>query len=396
MTTKDPIALVGEINASMEAMKKDNAAVMAALKEATEKTGQEAKEAVKAADDLAKKLQAQSASIVELEQKLADNVHKGKADVQTLGQLLIKSDAFKQFANGTAGRARIEANTITGQTGSSPPTNSDTLVPAQRLPGIIPGAYRALRVRDILPQGVTTSNAVEYTRELAFTNSAVEVAEGDNKPQSSLTFELVSAPVRTIAHWLKLSKQVLDDAPALESYVDTRLRYGVDLRYDSQLLNGNGSGQNISGITDSGNYTAFTPETGENALDSINRAIYAVYGSDYAPTGLIMNPSDWGAIERIKVGTSDVRYVVGNPTGQIGPTLWGLPVVVTNAMTAGSFVCAAFDIAYGVWNRMGTVVEMYEQDDTNVQKNLVTVRAEMRGTLATYVPLASRSGLLTI
>jgi HK97 family phage major capsid protein len=129
--------------------------------------------------------------------------------------MVIKSEGFKQYAQGNSSKFRIEANTITGQTGTSPPTNSDTLVPAQRLPGIIPGAFRALRVADVIPQGTTTSNAVEYTRELAFTNAAVEVAEGDNKPQSSLTFELVSAPVRTIAHWLKVSKQVLDDAPAL-------------------------------------------------------------------------------------------------------------------------------------------------------------------------------------
>ena len=392
----DPIKLVEGINASIETMKADNAAIMAKLKEANEATGSDAKAAVAKAEELALKIQGQANQILDLEQKLGEQVVASKAAPETLGRMLIQSDAFKSFASGRTQKARIEANTITGQTGSSPPTNSDTLVPAQRLPGIIPGAFRALRVRDVLPQGTTTSNAVEYTRELAFTNAAVEVAEGDNKPQSTLTFELVSAPVRTIAHWLKLSKQVLDDAPALESYVDTRLRYGVDLRYDSQLLNGNGTGQNISGIRDSGNFTAFTPETGENALDSLNRAIYAVYAQDYAPTAIIMNPADWGAIERIKVGTSDVRYVVGNPTGQVGPTIWGLPVVVTNAMTAGSFVCGAMDIAYQVWNRMGTVVEMFEQDDDNVTKNLVTVRAEMRGTLATYRAASVQSGLLTL
>jgi HK97 family phage major capsid protein len=205
-----------------------------------------------------------------------------------------------------------------------------------------------------------------------------------------VTFELASAPVRTIAHWLKLSTQVLDDAPALASYIDTRLRYGVELRIDQQLLNGNGTGQNISGMTDSGNFTAFTPTPGETALDSINRAIYAVYAADYAPTAMIMNPADWGAIERIK--GNDEHYIIGNPQGTIGRVLWGLPVVVSNTMTSGKFLLGAMPIAYQVWNRQGTVVEMYAQDEDNVQRNLVTVRAESRLALAVYRPISVQYG----
>jgi HK97 family phage major capsid protein len=392
-TEKDPVALVSQINATMEQMKKDHTAVMAELKTSAETAGTDAKAAIAKADELATKIAAASTSIVEMEQKLADKVRADKAPVETLGQMVIKSEAFKQYAKGNLSKMRIEANTITGQSGS-PAANSDVLVPAQRLAGIIPGAFRSLRLRDLIPQGTTTSNAVEYTKELLFTNNAAETAEGAQKPESVLTFELASAPVATIAHFLKVSKQVLEDATALQSYIDTRLRYGVELRYDNQILNGNGSGQNISGVLDSGNYTAFTPETGDNQLDSINRAIEQVITADYAPTGIILSPADWHAIERLKVGTSDDRYIVGDPTGVMGPMLWGLPVVVTNNLASGKLVVAAFDIAYQVWNRSGTVVEIFEQDDTNVQKNLLTVRAEARGTLATYRAASSVYGNL--
>jgi HK97 family phage major capsid protein len=366
------------------------------LQEAGKETGEKAKAAISKADELAQKIAGVSASIVEMEQKLADNVKKGTAAPSSLGQMVIKSDAFKQFAAGNTNKFRIEANTITGQDSASPPANSDVLVPSQRLAGIIPGAFRSLRVQDVLPVGTTSSNIVEYTRELAFTNNAAETAEGATKPESVLTFELVSAPVRTIAHFLKVSKQVLDDAVALQSYIDTRLRYGVELRYDAQLLNGNGTGQNISGITDSGNFTAFTPATGDNALDSINRAIELVALADYQATAIMLNPADWHAIERLKVGTSDDRYIIGNPAGMMGAMLWGLPVVVSNNMTSGKLLVGAFDISHQVWNRSSTVVEMFEQDDTNVQKNLLTVRAEKRGTLATYRPASVYYGNLTL
>jgi HK97 family phage major capsid protein len=345
--------------------------------------GTESKSAVEKAEKVAQELKSMGERLLEIEQKQAENVKRGIEMPKTLGQSFVESNEFKSFLTGQTSKARVELkNTITGQSGS-PASNSDTIVAPQRQVGIIPGAFRSLRVRDVLPQGVTNSNMVEYTRELAFTNGAAETAEGATKPEASLTFELAEAPVKTIAHWLKLSKQVMDDAPALASYVDTRLRYGVDLRIDQQLLNGNGSGQNIGGMTKSGNFTAFTPASGDTRIDSINKAIYSVIGADYAPTAIILNPADWGAIERTKTTTGE--YVFGTPQS-LAPTLWGLPVVATNTMTAGKFMVGAMDIAYQVWNRQGVTVEMSESDDTNFQKNLITVRAEARLALAIYRP----------
>jgi HK97 family phage major capsid protein len=371
---------------SVEAKHKEIEAVLT-------KSGAESKGAIETAEKAVAEIKSLADRVLEIEQKTAEAVKRGVEAPKTLGAMLIETDSFKHFAQGLTTKARIELkNTITGQAGS-PVENSNILVPSDRLPGIIPGAFRALRVRDVLPQGTTSSNLVEYTRELAFTNDAAETAENASKPESDITFELASAPVRTIAHWLKLSKQVMDDAPALASYVDTRLRYGVEQRIDAQLLNGNGTGQNISGMTDSGNFTAFTPESGDNAIDSINRAIYAVIGADYAPTAIMMNPKDWGAIERTKINDS---YVFGSPGLAVGPVLWGLPVVVTNSMTEGKFMVGAMDVAYQVWNRQGTIVEMSESDDTNFQKNLVTVRAESRLALAVYRPASVQYGDLTL
>ncbi len=378
-----------QLNQVVEAIEKKQAEIDSMLKSA----GAESKSAVEAAEKAAKELKAMGDRLLEIEQKQAEGIKKGYEMPKSLGDSFATSEEFKAFAEGRTSKARLEIkNTITGQSGS-PATNSDTIVAPQRQVGIVSGAFRTLRIRDIMPSGTTSSNLVEYTRELAFTNSAAETAEGATKPEAALTFELVSAPVKTIAHWLKLSKQVMDDAPALASYVDTRLRYGVDLRIDQQLLNGNGSGQNIGGLAKVGNHTAFTPASGDNAIDSINRAIYAVAAADYNATAIILNPADWGAIERTK--TQDDAYVFGAPQ-KLAPTLWGLPVVATNTMTAGKFMVGAFDMAAQVWNRQGTVVEMSEADDTNFQKNLVTVRAEARLALAIYRPASIQYGSLTV
>ncbi len=378
-----------QLNQVVEAIEKKQSEIDAMLKSA----GAESKSAVEAAEKAAKELKAMGDRLLEIEQKQAEGIKKGYEMPKSLGESFATSEEFKAFAEGRTSKARLEIkNTITGQSGS-PAANSDTIVAPQRQVGIVAGAFRTLRIRDVMPSGTTSSNLVEYTRELAFTNNAAEAAEAATKAESALTFELVSAPVKTIAHWLKLSKQVMDDAPALASYVDTRLRYGVDLRIDQQLLNGNGSGQNIGGLAKAGNHTAFTPSSGDNAIDSINRAIYAVAAADYNATAIILNPADWGAIERTK--TTDEAYVFGAPQ-RLAPTLWGLPVVATNTMTAGKFMVGAFDMAAQVWNRQGTTVEMSEADDTNFQKNLVTVRAEARLALAIYRPVSIQYGNLTV
>lgn len=395
MSNTDPVALIGDINAAVEGMKATNAQMNDSLTGLINQNSDDVKSAVAKGEALAEQMSGFSNQIIELEQKLGESVIKGKAPVESLGQMVIKSEGFKQFASGESQKMRVQANTITGQEGS-PPVNSDTLVGEQRVPGIISGAYRSLRLRDLLPQAVTASNAVTFVRETAFTNNAAETAEGAQKPESVLTFENVTVPIATIAHTIKVSKQVLDDAPMLAAYIDQRMRYGVELRYDAQLLNGNGTGQNISGILDSGNFTAFTPTSGENALDGINRAIQAAAVADYPATGIVLSPEDWHGIERIKRGTSDVQYVIGDPSGRMGPTLWGLPVVVTNQLAAGTFIVGAFDMAYMVWNRMGTVVEVFNQNEDDVEKNLLTVRAENRGALASMVPAAIQSGSLTV
>jgi len=393
MSTITPEQVVAEIKDGIESFKKANTEALAAVKTVAEASASESKEALNQAKAAVEKVSGIADRLLETEQKLVGQVMSGKAAPQSLGALVIASDAYKQFCTGATNRMRVEANTIIGQEGS-PPENSNTIVGPQRLAGIVPGAFRSLRVRDVLPSGVTASNMVEFTKELLFTNAAAETAEGVTKPEAVLTFELGQAPVRTIAHWIKASKQVLEDAPMLQSYIDTRMRYGVELRVDNQLLNGNGSGQNISGATNSANRTAFTPATGDTALDSINRAKYLVEAADYSATAIVMNPADWGKIERIK--GQDEHYVIGNPQSALGPVLWGLPVVVTNNMTAGQFLIGAFDIAYQVFNRSGTVVEMFEQDEANVQKNLLTIRAETRLTLASYRPPSVRYGALTV
>ena len=397
----DPVQLKQAFDEFKTAQASANEALKVMVAEQAKGTKESLADAVAKAEKSAKDVQICADKIVAIEQKLVANIMSGREAPKSFGQILVEDPAYKAFASGASNKCRItlkngfrpQMNTITGQSGS-PAANSDTLVATDRRPGVIPGAFRVLRVRDLIASGNTISNAVEFTRELLFTNNAAETAEGASKPESVLTFEVYSAPVVTIAHWLKISRQILNDAPALVAYIENRLRYGVELREETQIISGNGVGQNLIGMIVSPNFTAFTPTTGDTALDSLNRAIRALDAADYPANGVIMNPATWGAIERLK--DDNENYLVGSPFGAIVPTVWGKPVALTSSMTANKLLAAAFDIAFMYLTREETVVEMFEQDDTNVQQNLITVRAEKRGVLGGLRPASVLYGNITV
>lgn len=395
-------AAIKDVTAGVEDFKKKQADANAELKALAEAGEKVSAEALKKADEAAEQVAASAAALAEIEQQVAAYVAKnGSAPAdQSLGGLIVNSDDYKAFiggmmddrpANGQTFRTQVQANTITGQDGGSPAENSDVLVPADRRAGIVPGAFRKLRVLDMLTTIPTQSNAVEFTKENAWTNNAAETNEGEVKSESDLTFTQDNANVRTIAHTIKLSVQILSDAPALRAYVNRRMVHGVNQRLDTQLVAGDGTSPNLDGMLNTGNFTAFAPTASETAIDGLNRAKEALELADYAATGILMNPADWYAIERLK--TADLTYLVGDPFGQIIPRLWGLPIVTSKAITAGSFLMADFEIAYEHYSRSGIAVEFgYVNDD--FARNLITMRAERRDALATLNAVAARSGLL--
>jgi len=151
-----------------------------------------------------------------LERKLSAGAEEGLGQKQeTAGELLIKSDAFKEMQAGRSKYARIEMKAaIVNATGQNQP-----LVADMRVPGIIANPNRVLTIRDVLPVGRTGSNLVQFTRENVFTNSAgpqydaTSPASTENvtKPESGITFTLANAAVVTLAHFIPVSRQVLDD-----------------------------------------------------------------------------------------------------------------------------------------------------------------------------------------
>lgn len=307
------------------------------------------------------------------------------------GAQFTKSESYKAFQSGQTQKARIEVkNTLTG---------SDATVAPDRRPGIVPGASNILTIESLYAHIPTSSNAIEYTKEASFTNSAAEAAEGAAKAESALTWALVNMPVSTVAHWIKISRQLAMDNVALAAYVEARMRYGVQRKVETQLVAGDGVAPNISGFMDTGNFTAHGYLSG--ALGSvlpklvlIRKMIGDLEVAGYAPDAIVLNPADWATIEieLLTTAANSVRVAVDAN----GVTrLFGVPVVKSVGMAADSFAVGNFRQHGNIYDREGVVVQMSESDSDNFTKNLITLRAERRLALTSEVPAAVRAGDLT-
>ncbi|WP_386682994.1 phage major capsid protein [Loktanella sp. R86503] len=239
---------------------------------------------------------------------------------------------------------------------------------------------RRMMVRSLLQVIQTESGTVEYADQTTRNNNPSTVAEGGVKPESNYEWELKNIPTRVIAHWVKASVQILSDAPQIQGLIDSELRYGLVLAEEAQLLFGDGTGANLTGLVP--NAAAFADPlaaSDPDMIDMIGSAILQVGLADHAPDGIIIHPSDWWRMRMLK--DADGRYILGNPQSDVVPSLFGLPVIPTKAMPVDKFLVGSFSEAATLYDRWQPRVEVgYVNDDFT--RNLVTIRAEERIALA--------------
>lgn len=330
--------------------------------------------------------------IDELEQKGACR-GSDETDFRTLGERVSDSEEFKSLQADPrgVGKIKVKAN-ITSSTEDAD-GSAGVLIPQHRLSGIIAPPNRRMTVRDLLMVGKTSSNAITYTRETGFTNNAtVQAGEGEKKAQSDIKFDEQTVNVATLAHFIKVSRQVLDDAPQLASHINGRLMYGLQYVEEQQLLNGDGQNGNLKGIIPQA--TAFADKltlAKYTTIDQIRLAMLQAVLAEYPADGHVLNPVDWARIELTK--DDNGRHIIGNPQGVATPTLWGLPVVQTQSMGVGKFLTGAFGMGAQLFDRQESAVFVgFENDDFT--RNLLTILAEQRLALALYRPEAFIYGTL--
>lgn len=348
-------------------------------------------------DDLearSKEVQKLAGELTDLQQKLVDGVNQRGVDPNSVASVLIRNKAILDQAGAIQrSKGKFQFNDLNAR-------NIVTLVSlgsnAQFAANDLGRTVeRALTLLDWISFTPVTADLVPMLRESAYEIMADLVPEGQTKPESNLTFGVVDLKVGTIAHWIKISVQLISDMPTLAAYIEGRLAYGVRLKLEAKIVVGDGltsGARSFIGLIEADQFEVVTPEADDTAIDVINRAKYKAASTGLLPEAIILNPEDWGSIERIK-GT-DGHYIFGSPGAAVQPVLWGLPVILSAAMTLGKYWVGNLTLGVSAFIREDVAVELSTEDGDNFIKNLCTVRAEMRACCGVAIPDACAGGSL--
>lgn len=263
---------------------------------------------------------------------------------------------------------------------------------------------RPLRLRELCSSGRTGSDTVEYARVTGITNAAAPVAEATatagtsgDKPESGLATTKVVTPVRTIAHWVPITKRAMSDASQMLTLIDTFLLYGLEEVIDGQIITGDGTGENFDGIghisgTQSQAAVDITDDFRGSMLATLRQAKTKVRLIGRAvPGAYLMNPADVEVLDLFLDGNE--RYYFGGPggsfvtqAGSAGP-LWNLPIIESEVVPAGTAYVGDWSKAM-IWDREQASITMSDSHLGFFTRNMVAILAECRLAFGVLQPSA--------
>ncbi|MFC6998065.1 phage major capsid protein [Rufibacter roseus] len=265
-------------------------------------------------------------------------------------------------------------------------------------PGIINRQAYFNHVRDFLTVRPTTSPVIAYVRENGGEGSFTTVAEGALKPQVDYDLSYQTTNVKKIAGHIRISEEMIEDVPYITNYITTRGAEDLRLVEDAQILYGDGTGQNLRGITLDA--SAFARPAGmgtvanANNVDVIRAVMAQIRVGRYAASAVMLNPVDVAILEMAK--DTQGAYLYSNFTNENSiPRIWGLPIIVSDSVTAGSFLVGDFRNGAELFDRQALNVRFYDQDRDNAIRNMVTIVIEERLALANIRPASFVTGTFT-
>jgi HK97 family phage major capsid protein len=243
-------------------------------------------------------------------------------------------------------------------------------------------ATRPIQVIDLIPGATTNQNAVVYMNETTFTNNAAEVAEGGSYPEAALALTEVSSPVQKIAEFLPVTDEQMEDVMGIQAYVNNRLTFMLRQRLDGQILTGDGTSPNLSGILDRAGLQT-QAKGADPTPDAIHKAITKCRVTGRAtPNAVVLHSNDWQDIRLLR--TADGIYIWGSPS-ETGPAMiWGLPVVLSEALTEGTGLVGDFATYAQLSIRRNVSVLVSNSHSDFFVKGKQAIRADMRASLEVF------------
>lgn len=242
---------------------------------------------------------------------------------------------------------------------------------------IVPVPVRQIRLLDLVTVSTTDTDTIEWVKETTMTDAAAETAYGTAAPEAAYGYTKQSTTVKRIPHFVPATKGSLMDGGRLQSLLENRLLRGVRLRLEAQVLSGDGTGENLTGILS-------TSGIGSQALgalshfDAVHKAITNVRINYLAddPNAIGLHPTDYEKV--ILEKDANGNYVHGRAASEGSvQTIWGLVPVVSTLFSVGTPLVGYYPEAE-LAVRTGVSVSASDSHSDFFTKGLVALLAELR------------------
>ena len=349
-------------------------------------------EEIKSSADIAKLQQ----RILMLEQKGAKLMQVEQPKIKlTKGAEFVNSNAFKNFEKsnfkGHMSYEFTKATPLTNDLGTPYTVGTIGGVSDQ---GFVEDPKVILNIENLFAHAPIADNTFLYM-PLTVTGNAGFIAEGSAKPESTFSVTAKTGQVKTIATWTKVSEQLFADKSQLINILDNNLTHAVDVTVQNQLISGDGTGENLSGISKVGNFTDYVTGSGTaaNTVDLLRNVAFKMRGANIDNLTILINWTDWSALLGLKSTSNE--YLINGILDPVKQTIYGIPVVLTSAITAGKFAMGNFKMGGIVFDKTAMGLEIDRTGD-DFTKNLITIRAERRLGFAVVQPKAICYGDLSV
>lgn len=356
-------------------------------------------------------------TIIDGDRKGGDPVPAGRGN--TLGERFVNSAEWKSWLKQVAPNGRIADNTkgLSSPpvavknfglfrkdliTGASPTSAGAFVVPDDT--GIYePLGRHPLTLRDLISVRTTTSDTVEFVRQVTQVTQAAPTPESNvteftgypgevsgQKPEGSVSYERVIENVKTIAVWIPATKRALSDAAQLRGLIDMELRDDLDEELENQLLNGNGAGENFTGLANTAN--TLGQVFVDDVLVTTRKAITnLLMNGKQLPTAWLIHPQDWETIELqrefVQPGGNGGQFFYGGPIARGPRTLWGVPVVQSFFLQQGTAWLGNWSKMV-LWDREEASISVSDSHADFFIRNMVAILAELRAAMGIIRPSA--------
>ena len=334
--------------------------------------------------------------ILTLEQKGAKLMQVEQPKIRlTKGAEFVNSNAFKNFEKSNfKGHMSYEFTKATPLTNNLAEPYSVGTIGGVSDQGFVEDPKVVLNIENLFAHAPIADNTFLYM-PLTVTGNAGFIAEGADKPETTFNVGAKTGQVKTIATWTKVSEQLFADKSQLINILDNNLTHAVDVTVQNQLISGDGTGENLGGISKAGNFTDYVTGSGTatNTVDLLRNVAFKMRGANIDNLTIVLNWTDWSALLGLKSTTNE--YLINGILDPVKQTIYGVPVVLSSAMTAGKFAMGNFKMGGIVFDKTAMSLEIDRTGD-DFTKNLITIRAERRLGFAVVQPKAICYGNLTI